>query len=192
MANRAKPETALADSSEPPARFDHSPPAREWRYVVLHHSGAPVGSVSSIDEEHRSRSDSEGRRWLGIGYHFVIGNGRGMDDGEVQPTFRWRQQLAGAHAGVREYNEDGIGICLIGDFSQQPPSRRQLAACERLVADLCSDYELPASRVIRHSDVKATECPGGQFPYTAVADAAQRRTESLPNSARRHGTTQRF
>lgn len=150
-------------------------PARDWRHLVLHHSGTPVGSVESIDEEHRGRVDDEGRPWRGIGYHFVIGNGRGMPDGEVQATFRWRQQLAGAHAGKREYNEAGIGICLIGDFESQPPSEKQLAACQRLVAELCHEYAMSPESVIRHSDVKPTECPGQQFPYEAVAHSARLR-----------------
>jgi hypothetical protein len=152
---------------------------RRWRYLVLHHSGAPVGSLDSIDVEHRQRRDDQGRPWLGIGYHFVIGNGRGMPDGDVQATFRWRQQLAGAHAGRREYNEAGVGICLIGDFREQPPSAAQLSACARLVSGLCREYALGAESVIRHSDIKPTECPGRQFPFEEMAGLPRLREGSL-------------
>ena len=34
----------------------------------------------------------------GLGYHFVIGNGRGISDGELYVGYRWLDQLAGAHA----------------------------------------------------------------------------------------------
>ena len=80
------------------------------------------------------RKDAQGNPWLGIGYHFVIGNGRGMEDGQVEPTFRWKQQLAGAHAGQRRHNESGIGICLIGNFDEAPPTAKQLSALKELLA----------------------------------------------------------
>ena len=73
---------------------------RDWNYIVLHHTASDSGSLDSIHQEHLKRKDKEGNSWLGIGYHFVIGNGNGMADGEIEPTFRWRQQLQGAHAGV--------------------------------------------------------------------------------------------
>ena len=66
---------------------------------MLHHSATADGDVASIDAVHRLKRDLKGNPWLGIGYHFVVGNGHKMADGEVQPTFRWLQQLAGAHAG---------------------------------------------------------------------------------------------
>ena len=62
---------------------------RDWDYIVLHHTASESGSVASIHEEHLRRKDKNGNAWLGIGYHFVIGNGSGMDDGEIEPTFRF-------------------------------------------------------------------------------------------------------
>ena len=76
-----------------------------------------------------------------------------MADGEIQPTFRWQQQLAGAHAGSRDYNEHGIGICLIGNFDEQAPTDRQLAAVGELdslvgqtVFDLARPRRAPSGR----------------------------------------------
>lgn len=144
--------------------LDIDAPPRLWRYVVLHHSGTESGSVASIDQEHRGRVDADGNHWRGIGYHFVIGNGHGMSDGAVVPTFRWREQLAGAHAGKALYNEQGVGICLIGDFEHQRPTERQLAACHELVERLRGRYELAPAAVVRHGDLKPTSCPGKLFP----------------------------
>lgn len=143
--------------------------ARPWRHIVLHHSGTPFGSVASIDRDHRERRDSAGRPWRGIGYHFVIGNGREMSDGEVQPTFRWTQQLAGAHAGKPEFNEAGIGICLIGNFDETAPTEQQMHSCRKLVSQLRAEFHLPADAIIRHSEVKATECPGRNFSIETIA-----------------------
>ena len=133
-------------------------------YIVLHHSATATGDVASIDREHRSRTDDQGRPWLGIGYHFLIGNGRGQADGIIEPTFRWRDQLPGAHAGNRAYNDSGIGVCLVGDFTREPPTPRQQAAVRRLLGWLAERYDIQRDGVLRHSDVTATECPGTLFP----------------------------
>jgi hypothetical protein len=145
----------------------HSP-ARSWKTIVLHHSATRGGSVASIDSAHRRKRDPAGRPWLGIGYHFVVGNGSPMADGEIQPTFRWQQQLAGAHAGNREHNEHGIGICLIGNFDEDAPTERQLSALVELIRSLARQYEISRDRVVRHQDVQATLCPGRHFSVEGV------------------------
>ncbi len=142
--------------------------ARDWKYVVLHHTATDSGNVESIHEAHLKNKDKSGKPWLGIGYHFVIGNGDGMPDGEIEPTFRWRGQMHGAHAGVGEYNQQGIGIVLIGNFEKHPPSSGQTRAVKELVSSLAADYGITGDRVIGHGDVKATECPGQHFPLNEI------------------------
>jgi hypothetical protein len=150
------------------ANFLPAAPERAWQTIVLHHSATTGGSVESIDAAHRRRRDSAGNPWLGIGYHFVVGNGHSMPDGEVQSTFRWKRQLAGAHAGHRDQNEHGIGICLIGDFEAAPPTEKQLAALEALLKLLADRYAITRTHVLRHQDVHATLCPGRLFPWNKV------------------------
>lgn len=141
---------------------------RDWNYIVLHHTASETGSVESIHEEHLKRKDKKGNHWLGIGYHFVIGNGSGMGDGVIEPTFRWRQQMQGAHAGVADYNQHGIGIVLIGNFEKSPPTDAQTESVKQLVGVLKREYGIASNRVIGHNDVKATECPGKLFPMSEV------------------------
>lgn len=145
---------------------------RDWKHIVLHHTATDRGSVESIHEVHRQRKDAAGNAWLGIGYHFVVGNGDGMRDGLVEPTFRWRGQLHGAHAGNREYNEQGIGIVLVGNFEKQAPSPAQRRSLEALIASLSSEFDIPAKNVVPHRDLKATACPGKYFPLHDTAFAA--------------------
>jgi len=150
---------------------------------VLHHTATDRGSVESIHAAHLKRKDSQGRPWKGIGYHFVIGNGNGMPDGQVESTFRWRTQIHGAHAGKREYNEYGIGIALVGNFEEEPPSEAQLRAVKRLVATLKRAYDIPSNEVVGHNDVRATACPGKYFPLAKVSRAE--RQLQLGNRRRR-------
>ncbi|MEQ9408066.1 MAG: peptidoglycan recognition family protein [Fuerstiella sp.] len=145
---------------------------RDWKYIVIHHSATGSGSVESIHNQHRQRRDASGVSWLGIGYHFVIGNGSGMDDGEVEATFRWRQQIHGAHSGSATHNATGIGICLIGDFQKHQPSTQQINALTSLVSQLARRYSLSASSIIGHNKVKPTFCPGRNFPLEQVISRA--------------------
>jgi len=132
----------------------------DWSFIVVHHSGTRSGSVSSIHRNHRSRKDAYGQPWLGIGYHFVIGNGNGQADGLIKATFRWEQQIHGAHSGNAVYNARGVGICLIGNFQDSKPSPRQMESLTQLIRTISKRHNIPADRIIGHSDIKATACPG--------------------------------
>jgi N-acetyl-anhydromuramyl-L-alanine amidase AmpD len=127
--------------------------------------------VESIHESHLRNKDKNGNPWLGIGYHFVIGNGQGMGDGEIASTFRWREQLQGAHAGVKDYNQYGIGIVLIGNFKDRSPTPGQVTSLKRLVRVLSREYGIRTSQIIGHGEVKPTECPGIHFPLKEIRES---------------------
>ena len=142
-------------------RHDADAPG-DWRYIILHHSASPGGSAASFDEYHRGQGYDE------LAYHFVIGNGEQADDGEIEVADRWRKQKYGAHAGVEEYNTHGIGICVVGNFEEGAAvSKAQFDSLVRLCAFLMDSHEIPIENVLRHSDVRATKCPGAHFPFDA-------------------------
>ena len=154
------PAEAATATSVPPRQADWAVrPARPWRHIVIHHSATDRGSAEQFDLAHRRRGFDE------LGYHFVITNGDGGPDGAVQVGPRWRRQKWGAHCGGtpnNEYNDYGIGVCVVGDFRSRLPSPRQLASLERLVRYLCAVYDIPPRRVIGHGEAPgaATVCPG--------------------------------
>jgi len=158
--------TEPVDAGIPAAWYP--PPGREkgWKAIVLHHSATHNGSADKFDDYHRN-----GKHWMGVGYDFVIGNGNGSGDGRVEVTFRWREQIAGAHVGGTPgnwANEDAIGICLVGDFTRASPTARQMDSLVKLVRFLQSRYGIPKSRIFGHSDTPGykgqTLCPGRYFP----------------------------
>jgi hypothetical protein len=137
--------------------------SRPWGYIVIHHSATPTATVEAIRRYH------VGIGFEGVGYHFVINNGRapGTADGQVTPTQRWLDQRSGAHARITrhpEYNSEGIGICLVGNFERQPPTAKQMVALERLVLALCGRYAIGLDAVVAHGELENTKCPGRLFP----------------------------
>ena len=133
----------------------------KWKYIVVHHSATPSGSAASFDKFHRNK-----RGWdRGLGYHFVIGNGHGSRNGLVETGHRWTGQIDGAHAGSAEYNQHGIGVCLVGDFEAGSPTKDQMESLAELVAELQGLCDIPSENVILHRHMRDTQCPGSGFPY---------------------------
>lgn len=138
---------------------------RGWTHIVLHHSGTPQGNVRDMDRYHRER-----RRMVnGLGYHFVIGNGNGMRDGEIGIGPRWRRQQDGGHLASMAQNRYSIGICLVGNFEQTRPTVRQIESLRALVLYLQQRSGIPRSQVTTHTriNVRPTACPGRHFPTEA-------------------------
>jgi len=140
-----------------------NPNTHSWQYIVVHHSGTPSATVEAIRRYH------VGIGFEGVGYHFVINNGRapGTAYGSITPTSRWSEQRPGAHARIAhhpEYNQAGIGICLVGNFEKEPPTPKQMVALERLVLALCRRYDIRLHAIVGHGELKNTKCPGRLFP----------------------------
>ena len=135
----------------------------KWTYIVIHHSVTESGDARTLDIIHRRRGFDRG-----LGYDFVIDNGTDTRaDGQIEASPRWMKQMDGAHCDLGGMNECGIGICLVGDFTHEPPTKEQMDSLVLLVNTLRKYYHIPSSRIIRHKDVpgKRTQCPGNSFPW---------------------------
>lgn len=142
--------------------------SRRWKYIVAHHSGIEDGNARTYDREHRRRGYENG-----LAYHFVIGNGRDSGEGEIEIGPRWTRQIQGGHVRNEEYNEHGIGICLVGNFEKRSISAKQLASFTALVDWLRTGAPLgltPSFTVHRWVDRNHTVCPGKHFPYTTMKE----------------------
>lgn len=104
--------------------------------IFVHCSASEWGSAIVIDRWHRERGFRE------IGYDYVITNGFRTSN---QERFEWEDGLieigrplnvSGAH--TKGFNDDYIGICLIGDknFTEQ-----QFISLDWLVMDLMEHFD---------------------------------------------------
>ena len=136
---------------------------RPWTYIVIHHSATHNGNALMIDKVHFRRGFENG-----LGYHVLIDNGTlGKGLGQIEIGPRWVKQENGAHCNAAGMNENGIGICLIGNYSETYVPDIQLESLVFLVNTLRAHYQIPLDHIIRHRDVpgKNTECPGNYFPW---------------------------
>lgn len=162
--------TGPIDKNIPPVWYPPASREKGWKAIVIHHSATHKGNAAIFDDWHKN-----GHKWEGVGYDFVIGNGNGSDDGQVEVTFRWRQQIAGAHVGGTPgnwANENSIGICVVGDFTKTGPTYRQMQSLAKLMRFLQGRYRIPKSRIYGHSNTPGykgkTLCPGRKFPWARL------------------------
>ncbi|MGD7652371.1 MAG: N-acetylmuramoyl-L-alanine amidase [Verrucomicrobiales bacterium] len=132
---------------------------KKWKYIVVHHSATPYGNAKAYDRVDRS----EGMK-NGLAYHFVIGNGRDSRDGQIEIGRRWTKQLHGGHVSRWEYNNHGIGICLVGNFEKQRPTRKQMDSLKSLIRYLGDDLLGGRYDFLVHKEINPTLCPGRNFP----------------------------
>ena len=83
-------------------------------------------------------------------------------------VIRWLKQQDGAHCKADGMNHRAIGICLVGNFNNEVPTRRQMESLAYLTNELRKYYRIPADRIKGHKEVPGakTECPGRSFPWS--------------------------
>jgi LysM repeat protein len=134
----------------------------KWKYIIIHHSATDEGNAFSLFNLHLRRG------FASLGYHFIINNGTyGKGDGQIEVAPRWIRQEDGAHCISAGMNHMGIGICLVGNFSKERVSQKQLDALIYLVKILKNNYHIPEKNIMGHGQVPGarTECPGTYFPW---------------------------
>lgn len=142
--------------------------------IVLHHScGGSAQTVAAIRHEHQVE-----RGWADVGYHVVV---REHAPGAWRAEPGRPEEYVGAHAPGRN---DWLGVCCLGNYEVDHPTRAMLEALTACLVDLCVRYDLPATQIRPHRESGCqrpdgtrgeTDCPG-QYLIAAlpaiVADVA--------------------
>jgi hypothetical protein len=124
-------------------------PANRWRYIYIHHCKHPSADPNDLDT-------------VAGGDHFLIGNGRGCQDGEIRVLSRWNLQQPASIPGVN-IAPDSISVALVGDFDAEPPTPVQMQRLADLITSIQSRLHIPAGRVSARS-LSGPAGIGGLFP----------------------------
>jgi hypothetical protein len=136
--------------------FDTANPvaAGQWKYIFVHHSQTPSGNAATL-----------AARPGGLGDHFVIGNGTGCVDGEIQIGHRWASQLpAGRTSGLATMRPDCVSICLVGDFNRAAPTPTQRLRLAQLVTALQKQLAIPGGSIHLVQGTNTPADAGRYFP----------------------------
>ncbi len=132
-------------------------PQSNWKYIYIHHTRTPSGNAQTLSETHR------------LGDHFLLGNGDGMGDGEIQIGAAWeRQQPAAAPPGA-DFTDPRhiISIGIVGDFDRSVPTSVQMRRLGQLVGALQVRHGIAAANVLVVNQPDQASGIGRYFPATA-------------------------
>jgi len=115
--------------------------------IAVHHSATLTGSSEAFARYHVTHND-----WAGIGYHYVI-NKNGQID--------WCNDIGLKTYHVGNSNSIAIGVCLVGNFTKENPTKAQLVSLIELSEYLLE--EVPSiNQILKHQDYPDyswKECP---------------------------------
>ncbi len=157
---------ALDSSDSLDAVFQTQSPvaAGRWRYIYVHHSRTPGGDAVGLSQQ------------TGEADHFVIGNGDGCIDGEIQMTQSWNHQesISNPPQGASHMDPACISICVVGDFDRTRPTETQLRRLGQLVGTLQEKLRIASGDVQVYDLTESAAGIGHSFPIAAF------RNEILP------------
>ncbi|MGE5294109.1 MAG: N-acetylmuramoyl-L-alanine amidase [Solirubrobacterales bacterium] len=111
-----------------------------WTSIEIFFSGTKSGSI----QQPAGAAD--------MNCHFVICNGSGAGDGEIQPTEQWQRQYSLQPGRTWQGSGKTIRVCLIGDGARTMPTDYQLKRLEMLLEVLCRKFHIPADSVFLPTD----------------------------------------
>lgn len=138
-----------------------------WNYIVIHHSAGNYGNIPFLQKVHRERQPKDPID--DMPYHYIIGNGKGLEIGKIASSFRLNYSIWGSHLSANNVDRNfrGIGICLIGNYEINKVPKLQYDALVKLTRKLMTKYNIAIANISFHGKIKgeSTRCPGKNFPY---------------------------
>ena len=164
------------------AKLRHVTGGRRITGIVVHHSaGSRQNTAAEIDAFHR-----DVRGWDAIAYQFVVRQPRDgaplvvIEEGRAHDGSAFLDLPGGHTIGA---NYDTVGVCLVGDFSNEkiPPALYRTTVT--LLSSWCSAWDLTPVDIRGHREVpgNATSCPGDLVDLDRLRGDVARVLASLPS-----------
>jgi hypothetical protein len=100
-----------------------------WSGIEVYYSHTSQGDIKQMFSQGRT------------GFHFLVCNGKGAEDGQIDYTASWSgQKYVAASDGI-------IRICVIADRSSNPTTGSQLKRTSALVDSLSRSFNIAAEKI---------------------------------------------
>jgi len=154
--------------------FDVVAEEKPWQKIIVHSSLGQQGTMEDLDNAWNQFYISQGMPGnRGGGYHFVINDAKGHDDGVLEIAPRWEEQVYGDFLDGEFANQElrqSIGICVMGDVESGPFSPKQMDTLVSLIRVLQERYDIPRDRV----EFRVAQGSDGVAPYFPEAEIRRR------------------
>jgi hypothetical protein len=112
-----------------------------WESIEIYYSGTKAGNISQLASlKGLPSADS-------IDCHFVLGNGKGAEDGQILTTYKWVKQWSIIPGDNWYGNGQTIRICIIAAPPECSPTDFQIKRSESLVSQLAQDFQIPPNKI---------------------------------------------
>jgi hypothetical protein len=112
-----------------------------WSHIEIYYSGTKAGNIEQLASLSGLASPEN------INCHFVICNGLGGGDGQIQPTEKWQEQWS----IIPDPTQRGVGqtirLCVIADGTITPPTDCQIKRTESLVEGLSKKFNIRSASI---------------------------------------------
>jgi hypothetical protein len=119
---------------------------RLWSSVEVYYSGTRAGNVEQLVSLSGLAAPED------INCHFVVCNGLGGGNGQVQATEKWRRQWAVVPSVSFEGPGRTIRVCVIADQMGAGPTDYQISRTDALVESLAKTFDVATGRICYPAD----------------------------------------
>jgi hypothetical protein len=122
----------LSESFQSPSR---------WENIEIYKSGTQVGNIKQLASLSGLGAPED------LDCHFVICNGLGGKDGQIQPTEKWQRQWSIIPGRTWYGGSDTIRVCVIADSKSARPTDSQIKRTEALIETLSRKFDIRAESI---------------------------------------------
>ena len=110
--------------------------AGRWSNVEVYYSRTAGGNIGQLASMSGLVSTKD------VNFHFVIYNGKGGIDGQIETTNRWLNQLSCLPTGSMLTNTGTIRICIVGDAPAASATDSQIKRTSAIVEQLARAFKI--------------------------------------------------
>jgi hypothetical protein len=126
------------------ARAAQSP--SRWNCIEIYYSGTKAGNIEQL----ASLSGLAGPE--DINCHFVVCNGLGGGDGQIQTAEKWQRQWSSVPGRNWYGSGQTIRLCIIADGNTARPTDSQVKRVDALVEGLCRKFNVSPESIYYPKD----------------------------------------
>ncbi|MHC4572034.1 MAG: peptidoglycan recognition protein family protein [Planctomycetota bacterium] len=117
-----------------------------WNCIEIYYSTTKAGNIEQLASLSGLANPDD------INCHFVICNGLGAADGQIQPTEKWQRQWSIIPGRTWYGTGQTIRICIIADGQTARPTNLQIKRTEALVEALRRKFNIPPEYIYYPND----------------------------------------
>ncbi|MEE9370553.1 MAG: N-acetylmuramoyl-L-alanine amidase [Sedimentisphaerales bacterium] len=112
-----------------------------WNCIEIYYSNTKAGNIEQLASLNGLTSPED------INCHFVICNGLGSNDGQIQSTENWQRQWSIIPGRTWYGSDQTIRICIIADGKTTTPTNFQIKRVEDLVEELSRRFDIQPQHI---------------------------------------------